>query len=201
VATKHKRVVRPQIQPRVLPIDQAAEYVGLPQSTLATMAHKGFLPYMNYPLHFTRPSYKMFFDIRDLDQFIESNKEYIYETPERKKRLNVRNVNDVGNLLYSNYLRTTDRRKDYVVTNLPPTSDDLLQFILRSKSIAGLIEAANTIGNIGMRGLTPEMLVSVFVVGWYARDGATAEALDEVEAAVKALREAQPQSREAYLPD
>jgi hypothetical protein len=46
----------------------------------------------------------MYFDMRDLDQFVEINKEYGYEELDGKKRINVRNPDEVAELLRRNYL-------------------------------------------------------------------------------------------------
>jgi hypothetical protein len=78
---------------------------------------------------------KMYFDVRDLDQFVEINKEYGYEELDGKKRINVRNSDDVTELLRRNYMSERGRTKAQLIPELPSTMEDLLKLVLRSKSI------------------------------------------------------------------
>ena len=63
-------------------------------------------------------------DIRDLDQFVEINKEYGYKKLDGKKRINVRNSDDVTELLRRNYHWETGRTKAQLIPELPSTMED-----------------------------------------------------------------------------
>ena len=78
---REPRVIKQPIASRVLDLPRAAEYVGLTPTALVGMVHRGALPVIRYPglRPWAGAGSKMYFDVRDLDQFVEINKEYGYE--------------------------------------------------------------------------------------------------------------------------
>ena len=54
--------------PRLLPAKRAAEFLGLPYTSLRDAAFRGEVPVV-------KVASRWYFDVRDLDRFIESHKE------------------------------------------------------------------------------------------------------------------------------
>ena len=134
---REPRVIKQPIASRVLDLPRAAEYVGLTPTTLVGMVHRGALPVIRYPglRPWAGAGSRMYFDIRDLDQFVDINKEYGFEELDGKKRINVRNSDDVTELLRRNYISERGRTKAQLIPDLPSTMEDVLKLVLRSKSI------------------------------------------------------------------
>ena len=184
------RVLKQPIASRILDLPRAAEYVGLTPSGLAGMVHRGALPVIRYPglRPWSGVGSKMYFDIKDLDQFVDINKEYGYEEIDGKKRLNVRNSDDVNDHLRRNYFWGRGRSKKHDIGDMPPTIEDALMLVLRSKSMQGLYDAVGNPEYPGLRGLSSNTCLQIFLIGWYARNCVTPELLSELESLVRELR-------------
>jgi hypothetical protein len=130
----------------------------------------------------------MYFDKCDLDQFVEFNKEFGYEELDGKKRLNVRNSDDINEHLRRNYLWGRGRAKSQLIPEMPPTMEDVLMLVLRSKSMQGFYDAVGNPEYPGLRGLSSNTCLQIFLIGWYARNSVTPEILTELEALIRELR-------------
>lgn len=193
---REPRVIKQPITSRILDLSRAAEYVGLTPSALAGMVYRGALPVIRYPglRPWTGAGRRIYFDMRDLDQFVEINKEYGYEEIEAKKRLNVRNSDDVNEHLRRNYLSGRGRATSQLIPELPPTMEDVLMLVLRSKSMQGFYDAVGSPEYPGLRGLSSNTCLQIFLIGWYARNSVTPELLTELETLIRELRPPTPES-------
>jgi hypothetical protein len=193
---REPRVIKQPIASRVLDLPRAAEYVGLTPTALAGMVHRGALPVIRYPglRPWAGAGSKMYFDVRDLDQFIEMNKEYGYEELDGKKRINVRNPDEIAELLRRNYLWERGRTKAQLIPELPSTMEDVLKLVLRSKSMQGFTEAVSQPEYPGFRGVSSNTCLQIFLIGWYARSAVTADVLNELDALIRELQPTMPES-------
>jgi hypothetical protein len=189
------RVVKQPITSRVPDLPRAAEYVGLTPTALAGMVHRGALPLIRYPglRLWAGAGSKMHFEMRDLDQFVEINKEYGYEELDGRKRINVRKSDNVTELLRRNYIGERGT-KAQLIPELPSTMEDVLKLVLRSKSMQGFTEAVSQPEYPGFRGLSSNTCLQIFLIGWYARNAVTPEVLNELDALVRELQPAIPES-------
>jgi hypothetical protein len=193
------RVVREPFKSRILDLARAAEYVGLSPSSLAGMVSRGALPVIRYPgfQPWMGISKRMFFDVRDLDQFIEINKEFGHEESDGKRRLDVRNSDEVNERLRRNYLWRRGSAKHELIPDLPPTMEDVLMLVLRSKSMQGFSDAIGNPEYPHLRGLSSNTCLQIFLIGWYARNSVTPELLSELDALIRELRPPAPESFES----
>jgi hypothetical protein len=193
---REPRVVKQPIASRVLDLPRAAAYVGLTPTALAGMVHRGALPVIRYPglRPWAGAGSKMYFDIRDLDQFVDINKEYGYEELDGKKRINVRNCDDVTEFLRRNYIWERGRTKAQLIPEPPSTMEDVLKLVLRSKSMQGFSEAVSQPEYPGFRGVSSNTCLQIFLIGWYARNAVTLEVLTELDALIRELRPTMPES-------
>jgi hypothetical protein len=198
---REPRVIKQPIASRVLDLPRAAEYVGLTPTALAGMVHRGALPVIRYPglRPWAGAGSKMYFDVLDLDQFVEINKEYGYEELDGKKRINVRNSDDVTELLRRNYISEGGRTKAQLIPELPSTMEDLLNLALRSKSMQGFTEAVSQPEYPGFRGVSSNTCLQIFLIGWYARNAVTPEVLNELDALIRALQPTMPESPDSVM--
>jgi hypothetical protein len=130
----------------------------------------------------------MYFDKHDLDQFIEFNKEYGYEELDGKKRLNVLNPDAVNEHLRRNYLWGRGRSNSQLIPEMPPTMEDVLMLVLKSKSMQGFYDAVGNPEYPGLRGLSSNTCLQIFLIGWYSRNSFTPEILRELETLIRELR-------------
>jgi hypothetical protein len=65
---KARRIPKP-VGPRLLPLKKAADYLGLTIWSIRERAWNGDIPFVRFP-----NGRKMFFDVNDLEDFINKNK-------------------------------------------------------------------------------------------------------------------------------
>ena len=70
--TKAQRICNPLLSPRLLPLKQAAEYLGLTVWALRERIWAGQIPVVQFP-----GGRKQYIDIKDIETFIEQNKRTI----------------------------------------------------------------------------------------------------------------------------
>jgi hypothetical protein len=70
-STKAQRIEQPML-PRLLPLKDAAEYLGLTTWAMRERIWQGLIPVVQFP-----GGRKQYIDRRDLDTFIEKNKRFI----------------------------------------------------------------------------------------------------------------------------
>ena len=70
--TKAQRISNPMLPPRLLPLKQAAEYLGLTVWALRERVWAGQIPVVQFP-----GGRKQYIDVQDLETFIKSNKRRI----------------------------------------------------------------------------------------------------------------------------
>lgn len=69
---KRAQVIGNPLIPRLLPLKQAAEWLGLSEWAMRERVWRGEIPVVRFP-----GGRKQFIDVRDLERFIDQNKEVI----------------------------------------------------------------------------------------------------------------------------
>jgi hypothetical protein len=78
--------------------------------------------------------------------------------------------------------------------------EDVLMLVLRSKSMQGFYDALGNPEYPGLRGLSSNTCLQIFLIGWYARNSVTPELLADLDALVRELRPPIPNSNESFGP-
>lgn len=89
------------------------------------------------------------------------------------------------------------RSRSEFIPEVPPTTEDVLMLVLRSKSMQGVCDAIGNPEYPGLRGLSSNTYLQIFLIGWYARDTVRPEILSELEALIRELRPPLPETEQS----